>query len=249
MNNLEEFVSKVENFNTFQASKMIAYFSYYLLNFKGFEFIQAKDIAVCYSDLNIPAYSNISKYLSDNSKNIKGKTQKYIKKKDGYVLSRQYSEEICGKIIFDLPKMKVSTNLRNLLNKLTNPSEKVFLEEAIKTFEVEAYRASIVMVWILTLDHLYEFVLCNHLQDFVSALRKINNSKVINSKDDFGNIKESIFIEACRGANIVSNDVRKILTAKLDVRNSYAHPSTIHLPQSKALEFIEDLVNNVVLKY
>jgi len=43
--------------------------------------------------------------------------------------------------------------------------------------------------------------------------------------------------------------VRKILDTKLGIRNSYAHPSTVKLPKSKALEFIEDLVNNVILKY
>ena len=77
----------------------------------------------------------------------------------------------------------------------------------------------------------------------------MNNNKVINTKDDFGDLKESVFIEACRGANIITNDIRKILDTKLGIRNSFAHPSTIMLPKSKALEFIEDLVNNVISKY
>lgn len=105
------------------------------------------------------------------------------------------------------------------------------------------------MVWLLTLDHLYEYILANKLSDFIIALRKMNNNKSIKTKDDFSDIKESTFIEACRGAGIISNDIRKILDTKLGIRNSFAHPSTVTLPKSKAFEFIEDLVDNVILKY
>ena len=105
------------------------------------------------------------------------------------------------------------------------------------------------MVWLLTIDHLYEYILNGKISDFISALRRANISKSIHSKDDFGELKESQFIEICKSSGIISNDVRKILDTKLGIRNSFAHPSNIKLPKSKALEFIEDLVENVILKY
>ena len=45
------------------------------------------------------------------------------------------------------------------------------------------------------------------------------------------------------------NDVHKILTTKLGIRNSAAHPSTVVITQVQAEDFITDLINNVVLKY
>lgn len=250
VNNLDDFVTKVENFNSLQSSEMIDYFVYYLHNFAGQPYIKAKNIGECFVSLKLPPYSNINSYLSKHSKKKKGKTPKFIKRKDStYCLTKHKEEEICKNIVLDIPKIKIEKNLRDLLPNLTNLSEKAFLEEAIKTFEIEAFRASIIMVWLLTLDHLFEYILANKLTDFIVALRRMNNNKSINSKDDFGDLKESVFIEACRGAGIISNDVRKILDAKLGIRNSFAHPSTITLPKSKALEFIEDLVENIILKY
>lgn len=180
----------------------------------------------------------------------KGKKQRFIRNSDSsFILARSRAGELTKEIVLDSHKTEINNVLRDLLTKISNPSEKIFLEEAIKTYEVEAYRASIIMVWLLTLDHLFEYILANKHQDFIVALRKANNKKSIHSKDDFGDIKESQFIEICRSAGIISNDVRKILDAKLGIRNSFAHPSTIILPESKALEFIEDLVINVILKY
>lgn len=250
VNNLGDFAAKIDSFNKLQSSEMIDYFIYYLHNFAEQPNIKAKDIGDCFVSLKLPPYSNISSYLSKNSQKKKGKTPKFIKNKDSsYCLTKHKEEEICRSLVLDTPKIKVEQNLRNLLTHITNQSEKVFLEEAIKTFEIEAFRASIIMVWLLTLDHLFEYILANKLSDFIAALRRMNNNKSINSKDDFGDLKESTFIEACRGAGIISNDVRKILDTKLGIRNSFAHPSTITLPKSKALEFIEDLVDNVILKY
>ena len=249
INKLEDFVSKIKNFGTTTASKKIDYFVYFFTIYADSIPILAKNIEDCFTTLRIPPYSNISQYLSENSKKKKNKTQKFIKVSSTYHLSRQYVEVIDKDLCFDKPKIEIENSLRELFTQLTNKSEIEFLEEAIKTFEIGAYRASIIMVWLLTLDHLFEYVLTNRLPDFIVALRRMNNNKVINTKDDFGDLKESVFIEACRGANIITNDIRKILDAKLGIRNSFAHPSTIMLPKSKALEFIEDLVNNVISKY
>lgn len=62
-------------------------------------------------------------------------------------------------------------------------------------------------------------------------------------------MKESKFIDLCRVAKIISNDVRKILDQKLGTRNSSAHPSGVTINKSKVIDFVEDLVDNVVLKY
>ncbi|WP_404986576.1 hypothetical protein ACI513_05830 [Chryseobacterium sp. M5] len=246
---LNAFIKTVNDFDNIKSSEQIDYFSYYLIRKKNAENIKPKNISDCFSELHIPAYSNISKYLSDNSKKIKG-YQKYIKNKDSaYKLTKQHITELEKNIVVDQHVASVTKSLNLLLDKITNTSEKAYLEEAILTFEVKAYRASIIMVWLLTVDHLYEYILNNKMSDFITALRNANIKKSIHSKDDFGEIKESQFIEICKSSGIISNDVRKILETKLGIRNSFAHPSNINLPKSKALEFIEDLVENVILKY
>jgi hypothetical protein len=150
-------------------------------------------------------------------------------------------------------KKKIDIGLRALLSHVNNSAENEFLKEAIDCFEVEAYRASIIMVWNLTMDHIFEYILKHKLSNFNSVLSKNTDKRIkiiqIVSKDDFNEIPEGKFIEFCRAGNIISNDIRKILETKLGTRNTYAHPSNVKMIESKAIEFIEDLVNNVVLKF
>ena len=65
----------------------------------------------------------------------------------------------------------------------------------------------------------------------------------------FSDIKESVFIEVCRSSNVITNDVRKILDEKLGIRNTAAHPSTVKIHESKVVNFVEDLVDNIIIKY
>ena len=144
-------------------------------------------------------------------------------------------------------------SLRELLPLVPTETERGFLGETIDCYELGAYRAAIVMGWLLAVDHLYEYVLASKLPDFNSQLAKIKDKSIkvssINVRDDFSEIPESKFIEICRSSKIISADVRRILDDKLGIRNSCAHPSGIKVSQHKATEFLNDLVENVVDKY
>jgi hypothetical protein len=148
---------------------------------------------------------------------------------------------------------ETSGTLRSLTGKLLLTPERDFLDEAIKCYEAKAYRAAIIMVWILAMDHLQDFILKHSLEDFNRALAKVNDRRVkvtkVTCKDDFGDIPESKFIELARAAGAISHDVRKILDGKLGIRNSYAHPSSLTLSPVKAAEFITDLTDNVISKH
>ena len=52
-----------------------------------------------------------------------------------------------------------------------------------------------------------------------------------------------------RSARLITNAVRKILDEKLGVRNTCAHPSDVEVHRTKVINFIEDLVDNVIVKY
>lgn len=248
--NLTSFISLIDGFYSLRPAQQIDYFAYYLnICLKITEF-SPKNISDCYEYCRLPPYSNISSYLIANSAKPKIGIQAFIAKKGKYQITKHRELEIMDKLKPAEGHQQVEKSLRALLSKLPNPSENSFLEESILTFEVGAYRAAILMVWLLTIDHLYEHVLRTNSSAFNNQLRLMGQNKVIiNTKDDFGQIKESTFIEACKGAGIISSDVRKILDTKLGIRNSFAHPSAITLPKSKALEFIEDLIENVIFKY
>jgi hypothetical protein len=67
--------------------------------------------------------------------------------------------------------------------------------------------------------------------------------------EDFADeLKESEVLEICNSAGIINKDIYKILKAKLDRRNSAAHPSSVKIDQLQAEEFIDDIVKNVILK-
>ncbi len=107
------------------------------------------------------------------------------------------------------------------------------------------------MCWILVVDHMFDFVLAHYLTDFNSALAANPDKRIkkIGNKEDLSELQEKKFIELCRAANIISNDVRKILDDALGVRNTAAHPSNVEITRSKTIAVIEDLVLNILRKF
>lgn len=248
---IEGFVVQVGQFDELTKSELIDYFVYFFLIVKEQELATPAEIKECFDILRIEPYSNISSYMSKKSKRGKGK--KFIKKKDGYVLERSVELELQKNISIGPAKQETSILLRNLLTDMTGIHQMSFLQEAIDCYEIGARRASIVLAWILTINHLYKYIFNNKLAEF-NAVLSVNTDKRIKVKqissiDDFTEIPEGKFIEFCRTSKIITNDVRKILDEKLGTRNSSAHPSGISVSEVKATEFIQDLVQNVVLKY
>jgi hypothetical protein len=147
--------------------------------------------------------------------------------------------------------LQTSAELRSLEKNFEDGPKKRFLVEVVDCFEANANRAAIVMVWILAIDHLFDHVL-NHKSAELNAALSANPDKrikKISSKEDLSELKEIKFIELCRAANVISNDVRKILEDALGVRNTAAHPSSVEITKSKVISVIEDLVINVIKKF
>lgn len=248
MQELEKFIKKIPNFDELSKIDQIDFFAYYLLFKNGNDYVTVSQINNCFDKLDIGKYARISSYLSENSR---GKNKKYNKMKTGYRLERNKKNEIEVCVTDEPQKVSVCTKLSDLQGKLSSNDENVFLDEVLNCYKVEAYRASIIMAWNLTIWHIENFVLNEKLIEFNSALAKspVKNIKQIVVIDDFSELKEVKFIELLRTARIISNDVRKILDEKLGIRNSAAHPSSIIIEGHKATEFILDLVKNVILKY
>ncbi len=146
---------------------------------------------------------------------------------------------------------QASRILENLISKVSEDAQRRFMAEPIACLKVGARRAAVVMTWLLTVDHLYEFILRHKLADFNAALTAMfgAGAKQIATKDDFGDLKEVQFIQAAKTAKLITNDVRKILEEKLGIRNTCAHPSTVEIHDTKVVNVVEDLVDNVILKF
>lgn len=248
---LEAFALQIPEIQSKSAADLISYFVYFLTVVQGEELATPAGVARCFEILRIPAYSNISSYLSKHS--ARGKAQKFLKQKAGYQLSRGTQLGIQETLHTGPAKLETSLLLRALLPKISDTSERSFLLEAIDCYEIGARRAAIVMSWLLALHHLQEHVFKHELSAFNVVLGKNTDKRIkisqVTKRDDFGEIPEGKFIEFARSANIISNDVRKILDVKLGIRNSTAHPAVVTVSQVKATDFIIDLVENVVLKY
>ncbi len=250
---LDAFLLQVPKLEAKAPSELIDYFVYFLTVVREQESATAAQVGKCFDLARVVRYSNIPAYLSRHSKGQKGKRATFLKSSSGYQLERTRETQLGATLQTDPARTQASDALGALLPTLVDREEKAFLQEAIDCYGIDARRALIVMVWILTMHHLAQFVLKHKLVEFNTALAKVTDKRVkvtsVAAVDDFSDIPEGIFIEILRSAKIVSNDVRKILDVKLGIRNTSAHPSAVLIAQVKTTDFIIDLTQNVILKY
>lgn len=246
---IDEYIDKIEGFSNLPFTEQTKYLAYCYVKITKDKFFTPKNIKDFFEIVNLKPPKNINdifQKLSDSKK----KNNIFLKRDNNYLFERTTFNELEEKLSESRPKQKISTTLRRLVQKIKDEQEAEFLEEAITCYEVDSFRASIIMSWLLIMNHLQNYIFNNKLSEFNTELAKQNlKLKKITNIDDFSELKESKFIELCRASRIVSNDVRKILDEKLGVRNTYAHPNSIKISESKATSFIEDLIENVLIKF
>jgi hypothetical protein len=95
MDDLASFSVRIPNLNSQAPSALILYFAYYIEVCTGKKEFSAADIKACFEELSLVPYSNISAYLSSNSKNGKAL---FLKRKTGYVLQKAQKERIAEEL-------------------------------------------------------------------------------------------------------------------------------------------------------
>jgi hypothetical protein len=247
---VSRFYNSIEGAASQSQSALVELFVYFLTVELGREAVTSKQVEDCFAACDLAVPGNVRGRLSEGAN---AKSPKFIRTNGGYKLQRHMREALSRKLGAETMTVQTSAALRGLEHRLPVGADKDFLKEAVDCFEAGAKRATIVMVWILTIDHLFAYILAHKLTEFNAALAqntdKSVKARLITQRDDFNEIRESKFIEFCRIGKIISNDVRKILDQKLDTRNSCAHPSGVTIGKTKVIDFVEDLVENVVLKY
>lgn len=228
---------------------LVAHFVYFLTVEQGKAAAVSAEITKSFADCDLTPPARLRAYLSEGAK---GRGAWYVKASGvGYRLHRKFADKLSETLGSRRVVAQTSAELRALEATFPDGPKKAFLAEAVDCFEANANRAAIVMSWLLAVDHMFDVVLKGHLDDFNIALAANPDKRVkkIARKDDFADLKESKFIELCRAAGVISNDVRKILEDALGIRNTAAHPSGVEVSRTKAVAVIEDLVINVVRKF
>ncbi len=247
---VNRFYNSIESANSRSQVSLIELFVYFLTVELGQGVATAKEVDQCFAACDLTPPRATASRLSEG---LKSKPQKFVKAGNGYKLQRHMREALSKNLGAETTTSQTSATLRSLGHKLPAGNAKEFLAETLDCFEVGANRAAIGMAWILAVNHLFDYILKHKLTEFNATLAKNTDKRVkvtlIVQRDDFSDIPESKFIEFCRSANIISNDVRKILVQKLDTRNSCAHPSGVKIKRTKVIDFVEDLIENLVLKY
>jgi hypothetical protein len=255
---LLEFLRSIPNFREFSRKSKILLLAYYLRQYKGILEFKAEDIeAVCKGVLKPPSDLKVQLRLLGRGKNSLlakgGATDVFslnmpgMDEVESYLAGTDPATAVVDAMIAD-----ALAYLKKVIAKLGDDNQRKFMAEAVSCLAVDAPRATIVMAWAGAIDHLYDFVLKHKIADFNAALAKRTDRHakiVVATKDDFGDIKETVFIEVARSAGVITNDVRKILDEKLGVRNTCAHPSTVEIHRSKVVNFIEELVDNIITKH
>lgn len=95
---LEEFIKYIPDFDLLSSGDLIPYFVYYYTSNDDIQ-VTPRMIKDCYDELSVIPYSNVSTYLN---RRISGRNAVFIKKKTGYVLTRQYKESISKSLLVEI---------------------------------------------------------------------------------------------------------------------------------------------------
>lgn len=138
---LEEFIDRIDGFVDKKASEQIPYLGYFLVTYQGRVSFTAKDIKDCFSQIRLPAYSNISSYLSKEQK-----AKRLLKAKVGYILSKKMSDSIVN----DIGEIRVKAPSDNLfpidIFDNTRDYVKKTARQAILCYDYGLYDGCLVMI-------------------------------------------------------------------------------------------------------
>ena len=172
------FYSSIDGAATLSQADLTDLFVYYITVESGEPEATPKRVRECFEACDLKVPTRISTHLSEGKKRKKARPAKFIKTKIGYRLERNFKDKLAARLGVERIVVQTSLELRQLEASFPEGPEKEFLKETIDCFEAGADRATIVMCWILILDHLFHFILKHKLNEFNSALAKNTDKRV-----------------------------------------------------------------------
>jgi hypothetical protein len=246
---LRDLVDQVAGFDKLPPREKIQLFAWHLHTHRGQEHFGSDHIRALYKELHMVP-DDVGKYVlrmhSTNNPDL-------ARERQGFKLTRSVRSQLDAKYGIHQSVVSVSKILTDLPTKVPTVEARFFLQEALKCYRFEAYRACIVMTWNLAYAHLLDYILSDpqRLADFNASITKKYPKKtnvVIVKYDDFTEeLSERETVEIANVANTFNSVVFRILKKELDRRNIAAHPSNVVVSQHQADDMVSELVNNVVL--
>ena len=166
---INRFYSSIKDAKDKTQGALIEFFVYYLTVEIGQVAAAPSEVDQCFIACDLSPPKGTSVRLAEG---VRTRPQKYIKVPSGYKLHRHRRETLSQKLGAETTTVQTSATLRSLEGKLPQGLAKAFLNEALDCFEIGANRATIVMTWILTINHLYDFILSHKLSYLYGALAK-----------------------------------------------------------------------------
>ncbi len=242
---INSFVKQIHKFYDLPHTEKIVIFGYYLQYRESYDCFNGKDILSCYSHTSSPKPKNIFDYLNKLSK-----SKRIIPENNCFVISGPEIQHVENDILGGKPLISIKDELQKLPSKMLEPAQSKYVKDILGCIQVKAWRAAIIMMWILTLDHLQRFILSHDLEKFNEILKENKNYKnfKVEKLGDFEEIRDSDFLIVIRTCGIITSSQLKILEKCLDERNRYAHPTDLELTDTMTISFIEDLAHNIILK-
>ena len=250
METLAEFVKQVPGFSALSHAEKIKHFVWYLHSGCGQETARIKDIRGCYDAVHLDLPANLTRSVAA----LTEKRPPDLLKKDGaYRLHANQLAELDSRYGMPESTIIVEKALAELPARLTNQSERLYLEETLTCYRHHAFRATIVMMWNLAYDHLLSWILADstRLTQFNQGIPTRNAKKshiTIVSRADFEDLKEDEVVDIAGNLPLITGNMKRSLKEKLGRRNTYVHPSTMTIAKPQVDDMVTDLVNNIVLQ-
>ena len=204
---------------------------------------QVREIGVRAAEggLRIPRTWNVSDILGRS----KGHA---IRTPQGWEITEAGEQHLCELGVSNVSSaaLRIASNLRVELAKISNPDTRAFVEESIKCYEANLYRSAIVMSWLAAIGVLQRHVFVNHLNSFNAEAKRVDVKwKTAKTTDDIGRMRESEFLDRITAISIVGKNVKAELVTCLNRRNGCGHPNSLKIGSNTVTHHIEVLLMNV----
>jgi len=248
MNSTQDFASSIVGFYKKSAVDQLLAFAWFIEARQGRASFDGAYMRQCFKDAGIDP-PDMSVYLPRLAAK---RPPQLLRDKGGYRLTAALRRTLDARFGGDPTVVAVAKTLTDLPAKLPDLAEREFLTEALSCYRVRAYRATVIMAWNLTYDHLVRWVFADARRiasmNTGLATKYPKKNLTLARHEDADELKESEFIEAARTGKLLDKNTTQILREKLGRRNMAAHPSRVSITQHSADEMITDLVANVILK-
>lgn len=248
---LDEFVRNIASFGSWSFPDKIAFFAWYLQKHGGKTRVKPADLNACFDEIHLRRPASLGPYVK---RLTEGKNPKLLRDADGYRLERAAFDSVERKYGERESTVAVLASLAALPAKVPGAQERDYLNEVLICFKNRAFRAAIVMAWNLAYSHFLRWLLADssRLSRFNTQIAKtapeVKLPSGIATFDDFTFVKEDKVLQSAKSVALITTNLHKAMKAKLELRNSYAHPSSLVVTQLTAEEAIQSLIDNVVLK-